>query len=159
MLTTEAFNALLKTLEEPPSHAVFILCTTEAHKVPQTIVSRCFQVTFQQASKEELLRSLKRIAKGESLKIDEDALFSIATLSDGSFRDGSKILEEIARSLGSRKITKDVVEKTYKITSLEKNIQDIVQFLSEKDLKKSISLINSRGKETVTYIFLAILYI
>ncbi len=63
MLTTEAFNALLKTLEEPPSHVVFILCTTEPHKVPATIASRCFQISFKKATDEELTRALLRISK------------------------------------------------------------------------------------------------
>src|SRR5215469_4743338 len=72
MLTTEAFNALLKTLEEPPEHAMFILCTTEAHKVPETIVSRCFQIMFKPATDQEIARSLERVAKGENLKIEKD---------------------------------------------------------------------------------------
>jgi len=65
MLTTEAFNALLKTLEEPPSHAMFILCTTEPHKVPATIISRCFHLNFHLATDEEIVRSLKRVVEGE----------------------------------------------------------------------------------------------
>jgi DNA polymerase III, subunit gamma and tau len=65
MLTTEAFNALLKTLEEPPMHAMFILCTTEAQKVPATIISRCFHIAFKKATEDELVRSFQRIAKGE----------------------------------------------------------------------------------------------
>ena len=143
MLTTEAFNALLKTLEEPPGHVVFILCTTEIHKVPPTIVSRCFQIRFPQASIQELVRSLKRIARGDDLKIDDEALVSIANLSDGSFRDGSKILEELVRTVGSKKITKALVEESYKITSVDKNLEDFVSFLSRKDLKEAILLINS----------------
>jgi DNA polymerase III subunit gamma/tau len=67
MLTTEAFNALLKTLEEPPAHAMFILCTTEAQKLPATIVSRCLHVAFRKATEEELVRSFERISKGEKL--------------------------------------------------------------------------------------------
>ncbi|MBI2010012.1 MAG: DNA polymerase III subunit gamma/tau [Candidatus Chisholmbacteria bacterium] len=74
MLTLEAFNALLKTLEEPPLHAVFILATTEAHKVPETIVSRCVRVVFPKASREEIRRSLDRVVKGEKLKVASDAL-------------------------------------------------------------------------------------
>jgi len=69
MLTTEAFNALLKTLEEPPAHAIFILCTTESYKLPQTIVSRCFRIDFKKATNDDLIRSLKRIVKEEEIKI------------------------------------------------------------------------------------------
>ena len=109
MLTTEAFNALLKTLEEPPSHVVFILCTTESHKLPQTIVSRCMHVVFKKAGIEDLNHSFKRIAKREKLDIDDIALSAIASLSDGSFRDGAKILEEMAMIANGKKITKDLV--------------------------------------------------
>ena len=90
MLTTEAFNALLKTLEEPPAHAMFILCTTEPHKIPATISSRCFHISFKMATNEELARSFARIAKKERLTFDKDALDLIANISDGSFRDGVK---------------------------------------------------------------------
>src|SRR3984957_8449045 len=107
MLTTEAFNALLKTLEEPPSHAMFILCTTEAHKVPETIVSRCFQIMFKPATEEELVRSFKRIVEGEKLKIDDEVLKYIAGLADRGFRDGVKMLEEVYLLSQNKPITKE----------------------------------------------------
>lgn len=141
MLTTEAFNALLKTLEEPPSHVVFILCTTEAHKLPQTIVSRCTHIVFKKAGADELTRSFKRIVKNEKLDADEDALFSIAGLADGSFRDGSKILEEIALSANGKKITKDLVEEKYQIRQLEDQIDRMIEFLSKKNTKSALSLL------------------
>ena len=75
MLTTEAFNALLKTLEEPPSHVIFILCTTEPHKVPQTIASRCFHISFKKATAEELVRAFFANAKREKISVEKDALF------------------------------------------------------------------------------------
>src|SRR2546429_4186869 len=106
MLTTEAFNALLKTLEEPPVHAMFILCTTEPHKVPATILSRCFHIAFKLATPEELVRSFKRIARAEKIQIDEEALRMIAELADGGFRDGSKILEELTSLVKNETITK-----------------------------------------------------
>lgn len=95
MLTSEAFNALLKTLEEPPSHALLILCTTEVHKVPQTIVSRCQEILFESASAKELLSALTRIVKAEKLAIDRDVLETIGEASDGSFRDAVKYLEQL----------------------------------------------------------------
>ena len=107
MLTTEAFNALLKTLEEPPPHVIFILCTTEPHKIPQTIVSRCMHVSFKKAGVEELVRSFKRIAKKEKLDIDDEALSLVSTLSDGSFRDGAKILEEMALISEGKKLQRN----------------------------------------------------
>ncbi|HBB76314.1 MAG: DNA polymerase III, subunit gamma and tau [Candidatus Levybacteria bacterium RIFOXYA1_FULL_41_10] len=143
MLTTEAFNALLKTLEEPPNHAVFILCTTEIHKVPDTIMSRCFQVVFKEASEGELVRSLQRVLRGEGMNVDKDALSQIASLSDGSFRDGVKILEEVARAAGRKKITKELIGESYKVSSITKDVYDLIDFLSQRDLKSAVSLINA----------------
>jgi DNA polymerase-3 subunit gamma/tau len=142
MLTTEAFNALLKTLEEPPAHVVFILCTTESHKVPATILSRCFRVNFKIATEEELVRSFQRIVKGEKLSADKDGLKSIASLSDGSFRDGVKILEEMSVIANGKQITKELVEKKYKLTNVEKQIMDLLFYLKEKDSQKAFGLIS-----------------
>ena len=103
MLTTEAFNALLKTLEEPPAHAVFILCTTEPEKLPKTIVSRCLQIKFQKAKKEEVINSLKRVVKGEKLEVEKEVLAEISVNAEGSFRDAQKILDQL--SLANRKIS------------------------------------------------------
>jgi len=94
MLTNEAFNALLKTLEEPPAHAVFILATTDPDKLPSTIHSRCLAIRFKRAGTGEILHSLKRVVKGEKLTVGEDVLFEVAQLSDGSFRDATKLLEQ-----------------------------------------------------------------
>jgi len=96
MVSTAGFNALLKTLEEPPEHAMFILCTTESHKVPETIVSRCSRVSFTKASSAEMLESLVRVAKGENLVIDNEALMAVAGVADGSFREAHKVLEQLA---------------------------------------------------------------
>jgi len=98
MLTTEAFNALLKTLEEPPAHAIFVLCTTEGHKLPGTIVSRCTEIQFSKASEKEVITSLNKAVAGEKLMISDEALQLIAKRSDGSFRDGMKLLEQAAQS-------------------------------------------------------------
>lgn len=141
MLTTEAFNALLKTLEEPPSHAIFILCTTEPHKVPQTIASRCFPVAFTRATELELVRSFSKIVKGEKLNVDKDALSLIASLSDGSFRDGAKILEEIARATGRKKITKELVEQKYKVSNIQYQVSNILESLQKKDAKAGLHLV------------------
>lgn len=102
MLTTEAFNALLKTLEEPPSHAVFFLCTTELEKMPQTVVSRCVLVSFQKATGKELTRSLLRVAAGEKFSITPEAIERISWASDGSFREAHTMLEEALRNSKQR---------------------------------------------------------
>lgn len=142
MLTTEAFNALLKTLEEPPQHAVFILCTTEPQKVPDTITSRCFHISFAMATVDELVRSFERIIKGEKIKIDKEALIAIAELSDGSFRDGSKILQEIALLSNGEKISRELVEKKYKTNAVKAQLDKTLNALAKKDLKEGLVLIN-----------------
>lgn len=93
MLTREAFNALLKTLEEPPAHALFVLCTTELQKLPETIVSRCLLFNFRRAKTSELLQALKRAVVGEKLIVEDAVLASLAEQADGSFRDAHKLLE------------------------------------------------------------------
>ncbi|MBI3984514.1 MAG: DNA polymerase III subunit gamma/tau [Candidatus Levybacteria bacterium] len=141
MLTTEAFNALLKTLEEPPSHAVFILCTTENYKLPKTVVSRCFRVDFKKATDGEIVRSLKRIVKAENIKIQEDVLLEISHLSEGSFRDSVKILEELVLTAGRKTITKGLLSSTYNTLGIEKALDDFINALSKKDTKKSFEII------------------
>lgn len=107
MLTTEAFNALLKTLEEPPAHAVFILATTDPQKVPATVKSRCMLIAFSRATNDELVSALARIAKVEKLQIDTDALVAVAACADGAFRDAVKLLEQVSFHQG--KVTVEVV--------------------------------------------------
>ena len=122
MLTNEAFNALLKTLEEPPCHAKFVLCTTQAEKLPGTIVSRCWQINFNKASHEELKRSLTRVVKGEGLKIDDQDLQRIAQVADGSFRDAVKILEQLA--VGGKVISRKKVSQVLDRGLLTGNLED-----------------------------------
>jgi DNA polymerase-3 subunit gamma/tau len=98
MFTTEAFNALLKLLEEPPPHAVFILATTELHKIPATIVSRATKIDFRQATQPELIAALTSVAKAEKLKFEPEALTQVAQAADGSFRDAVKLLEAVSTS-------------------------------------------------------------
>ena len=95
MITNEAFNALLKTLEEPSPSVIFILATTNIEKVPKTIISRCSIINFHKAKKNDLISMLKRISKNENISFDNKVLSLIATHSDNSFRDAAKILEEL----------------------------------------------------------------
>lgn len=103
MLTREAFNALLKTLEEPPEHAVFILATTDFHKVPDTIISRCVRFSFSAISAESTKKHLSFIAKKEKIDIEDEALSIIAINSDGSFRDAISLLDQFRNSAESVK--------------------------------------------------------
>jgi DNA polymerase-3 subunit gamma/tau len=109
MLTKEAFNALLKTLEEPPAHVVFILATTEAHKLPETIVSRTQRYSLRPVPEDQVSAHLREIATGEKLNIDDDALQLIAKRGDGSFRDSISLLDQ-ASSI-SEHITKVEIER------------------------------------------------
>jgi DNA polymerase-3 subunit gamma/tau len=149
MLTTEAFNALLKTLEEPPAHAMFILCTTEVHKVPETIMSRCFQILFKPATQEELVRSFKRIIDGEKIKIEkgkeDEILLYIAKISDRGFRDGAKILEEISLMAQDKDITIPLIESTFKTTKIATYVVGLLSALGKgkKDTKKALEIIEN----------------
>jgi DNA polymerase-3 subunit gamma/tau len=96
MLTTEAFNALLKTLEEPPAHVKFIFATTESHKVPLTILSRCQRYNFKRISTADITSKLADIAKHEKLKFSNKALFLIAKTADGALRDAESLLDQLA---------------------------------------------------------------
>ena len=106
MLSTAAFNALLKTLEEPPGHVVFVFATTESHKIPQTILSRCQHFTFRRIPRREIIDTLQRVAKAEGIAIDERSLGALARASDGSMRDALSLLDQ-AVSFGGKRVAAD----------------------------------------------------
>lgn len=143
MLTTEAFNALLKTLEEPPAHAVFVLATTDREKVPVTIQSRCMVISFAKASKTELLHALSRISKAEKLTVDADALSHIAEIADGSFRDAVKYLEQVSFTKGT--ITKAVVDETLSLSD-DTVRQDFLSHIAALDMKAALEILGSAEK-------------
>ncbi|MBU3978648.1 DNA polymerase III subunit gamma/tau, partial [Patescibacteria group bacterium] len=149
MLTTEAFNALLKTLEEPPAHAMFVLCTTEPHKVPATILSRCFHIQFKLATEDEIVRSLKRIVEGEKLQADTDALYMIARMAEGGFRDSAKILEELSLFARGQKITTELVDGAYKVLSIKNQVLAIFDALVKKDMKAGLLIIDGLIKQGI----------
>ncbi|PIU24480.1 hypothetical protein COT12_00820 [Candidatus Berkelbacteria bacterium CG08_land_8_20_14_0_20_39_8] len=121
MLTTPAFNALLKTLEEPPAHAIFILATTEADKIPATILSRIQRFDFRRISKADIIKNLTSIAKSEKLKIDDLALEAIAVAGDGSHRDAISVLQQLASNSGE--ITLETVRNTLGLARSEEIIR------------------------------------
>jgi DNA polymerase III subunit gamma/tau len=147
MLTTEAFNALLKTLEEPPAHAVFILATTDPQKVPVTIKSRCVSIVFSRATAAELVSALDRIVKKEKIDIDPPALSAIAEVVDGSFRDAVKYLEQVSFHKGTIS-----VEIVYKLLALseEKSRDNFLTLLANRNAKDALATIGqlvSQGKD------------
>jgi len=109
MLTREAWNAFLKTLEEPPPNTVFVLCTTEPHKVMPTIVDRCQRFDFQRPSLEQIAAVLRRVASAESIEIDDGAVAAIARSARGSFRDGLGTLDQLVAYSGKQVATDDVL--------------------------------------------------
>ncbi len=117
MLTTEAFNALLKTLEEPPSHVVFILATTEAHKLPETIVSRTQAFSFKRISEEDIVKQLQKITASEKIMVSEAALKIVAASAGGSFRDAISTLDQLASS--KAEITDEQVRELLGYTTTE----------------------------------------
>lgn len=144
MLTTEAFNALLKTLEEPPAHALFILATTEVSKIPQTVLSRAQRLDFKLANPTELLEALQKVAKAEKIDIDEDGLKFIVKKADGSFRDGIKLLDQVSSMEG--KITHELMRENLKSSQLD-DLLGILQSLANKDAKKSLlDVLDQLGK-------------
>jgi DNA polymerase-3 subunit gamma/tau len=109
MLSTAAFNALLKTLEEPPGHVVFVFATTEAHKIPQTILSRCQHFTFRRIPRREIIDTLQRVAKAEGIAIDERSLSTLARASDGSMRDALSLMDQAVAFGGKRVAAEDLM--------------------------------------------------
>ncbi|MBI1872023.1 DNA polymerase III subunit gamma/tau, partial [Candidatus Collierbacteria bacterium] len=152
MLTTEAFNALLKTLEEPPAHAMFILCTTEAHKIPGTIASRCVRINFTKAGRDELITSLERAVEGEGLSVDKEALELLADSVDGSFREGHKLLEQLAVS--GKKITVETVRAGLKLSGADQvsAILAAVTGGNTKEVIKIIKTLENEGAEVTDFV-------
>ena len=148
MLTTAAFNALLKTLEEPPAHVIFILATTEIHKIPATILSRCQRFEFKNLSQEQLIDRLKYIAKEESLVIEEAAIEKIAMLAKGGLRDAISILDQVSNY--SEEITLNhILEVTSSIS--EDDILEFYRGLLQGDVTKSLLKYNefvAQAKDT-----------
>jgi DNA polymerase III subunit gamma/tau len=153
MLSISAFNALLKTLEEPPSDVVFILCTTEVHKVPATIISRCERFDFKRINVSDTLAKLKNIAKKEKIDIDEEVLRLIAIKSDGHLRDAEGLLGQVM-AVSSSRISLEDASIVLPVNNLEDNLS-LLKNLSEKDALSAIKLVNSlmlKGSDTKNFL-------
>jgi len=148
MLTTEAFNALLKTLEEPPEFVKFILATTHANKVIPTILSRCSRFDFQRIPLLKITAQLEKIAKGESINIEKEVFFAIARASDGSLRDAESILDQLI-SFNPGKISSQDVNSMLGIVE-EESLFDITARIMQKDAPATVALLDeiiNQGKE------------
>lgn len=134
MLSKGAFNALLKTLEEPPKHAIFILATTEIHKVPATIVSRTQRFDFKQVGVRDLSALLSRICQDVNVRATDEALLEIAAAADGSFRDGLSLLDQVI-SYADGEVNEDLVENVLGLTGVKTTIEFLDLLISNDTLK------------------------
>ena len=143
-LSKDAANALLKTLEEPPSHAIFILATTEIHKMIPTIISRCQRFDFRRLTSREIIKKLEIIVKSEKVKIEKSALELIASNSGGSFRDAESLLDQIltyANTLKKEKIKVEDIKKLLGLVDIDL-IAGLVDFIAEKESAKALDFLN-----------------
>ena len=145
MLSTEAFNALLKTLEEPPPHVIFIMATTEHAKIPKTISSRCQDFDFRHLEDEKIIARLQLIAKEEEISADLDVLTLITRQSEGCLRDAENLLERLVSSAG-KDLTTDTVEQIIGLGS-SSLLQKLTTAITERDISKSLKTLNDLTKQ------------
>ena len=153
MLSIGAFNALLKTLEEPPEHVIFILATTDLHKVPTTIISRCQCFEFHRISNVNIVSRLKYICEAENIRIEDNVLEMIANLSDGGLRDAVGMLDKL-NAYSNSSITIDDFEKVNGIVSKDQKIQ-FLNYIQASDISNTINFLDSiydNGKDFVLFV-------
>ena len=166
MLSQSAFNALLKIMEEPPEHAVFILATTEAHKVPPTIMSRCQRYDFKKIPVEKIKQSLEKITEAEKIKIDAETLYLIARESEGSMRDSLSLLDQLTVSFEDKITHKDVIS----LLGIPDNesLKSILRAVFTKEPAKCVELVRNaaskgisprRMAQDIIYMFRNLLYL
>ncbi len=141
MLSASAFNALLKTMEEPPAHAIFILCTTEVHKVPTTIISRCQRFDFKRIGVSEIVKKLSDITKSEGIKIDKKILEDIARNSEGHMRDAESLLGQVI-SIGGKEVTREEADLVIPRSDINEII-NLIEALVKKDASGGVKIINN----------------
>ena len=141
MMSTGAFNALLKTIEEPPAHVIFILATTEPHKVIPTIISRCQRFDFSKIAKQEIVEALQKVVEQEQIKVEDKVLETIAVLADGGMRDALSILDQ-CRAYSISTITLQDVRDIYGVVSTQE-VCNILEKIKNKDIKAVMSEIET----------------
>jgi DNA polymerase-3 subunit gamma/tau len=153
MLTTEAFNALLKTLEEPPEFVKFIFATTQPHKVLPTILSRCQRFDFRRISMLEISGQLERIVKAENLAVEEEVIFAIARASDGSLRDAESVLDQLVSFSRERVSLKDVISVLGLVE--QETLFEVTEKIIQKDSTGALALLNriiDNGKDISVFV-------
>ena len=149
MLSTSAFNALLKTLEEPPEYIVFILATTELHKLPATIISRCQRFNFQKIGYQNMLGRLKNLIKQENIEIEESVLGRIISKSDGCLRDAESLLGQVL-SIGKKQITEADTDLILPATNID-SVLEYIKALKDGTAKNALDLINNLNNDGVNF--------
>lgn len=149
MLTKEAFNALLKTLEEPPAHVIFILATTEAHKLPETIISRTQRFSFKPIENQQAVQRLRQMAKAENINIDDEALALIAEHGEGSFRDSISLLDQASSS--DKMVSTQVIERMLGIAPLTalQSLTEALSSASPQELLQLLTELREQGYQSV----------
>jgi DNA polymerase-3 subunit gamma/tau len=152
MLTKEAFNALLKTLEEPPEHVIFVLATTEVHKLPPTILSRCQRYDFRLGTDKEIKEVIEKSAKGEKMKIEDDAMKILIKNARGSYRDALSLLDVVfsGQSGKDKKITEKEVRTMLGLPDIEM-VDLLLTSLCENDSQKALELIEDIEEKGVNF--------
>ncbi|MCZ0756995.1 DNA polymerase III subunit gamma/tau [Anoxybacillus sp. J5B_2022] len=148
MLSIGAFNALLKTLEEPPKHVIFILATTEPHKIPPTIISRCQRFDFRRIQPHSIVSRLRQVLDAQHVKASDEALLAIARAADGGMRDALSLLDQAISFSNEEVLLEDVLAMTGAISSFM--LATIVQAIHEKDIAKALQLLEqfmNQGKD------------
>lgn len=140
MLTTEAFNALLKTLEEPPPHVIFILATTEPHKIPATIHSRCQRFDFKRVTDSDIVKRLREVADGSGIAADDDALQLIAVQADGGMRDALSLLDQCG--VMAERVSAETVRSVLGIVGREA-LRELVKAVGEGNVPKALELLEA----------------
>jgi len=160
MLTTQAFNALLKTLEEPPKHVIFILATTEYYKIPLTITSRCQKFQFNKIENDDIVKRLKEIANLEKIEISDDALYEIAKISDGGMRDSINFLDQL-RSFSQGNITiSEVYEVCGNVSLIEiTNLLSNIKIGNLEEITEFLENLNNNGKNYGKFLEDVMLYL
>lgn len=160
MLTKEAFNALLKTLEEPPEHAIFILATTESHKIPATILSRCQRFDFRKLSIENIIERLRGIAEKEGIKCGEDVIQFIAGVSDGGLRDAESLLGQVI-SVSGKNIDLITVQDILGVGDMQE-VCDFADLLAGGNISEVLKFTNNlyaKGRDMGEFVRAAAVYL
>ncbi|WP_052059790.1 DNA polymerase III subunit gamma/tau [Lysinibacillus fusiformis] len=141
MLSTAAFNALLKTLEEPPAHIVFILATTEPHKIPPTILSRCQRYDFRRISQDDIVHRMKAIVETESVEIEEQALRLISQIAAGGMRDALSLLDQAISKVEGKVTLQDIIEITGAVDT--RKIGTLIKYINESNIEGALEHFNT----------------